>query len=46
MIIPIANAIFDEKIDIEDFYFSKKNLYKSQIENLSLEKLKKKFSSF
>ena len=26
MIIPIANAIFDEKIDIEDFYFPKKIL--------------------
>ena len=42
MIIPIANAIFDERINIEDFYFSKKNLYKSQIENLSFREVDKK----
>ena len=42
MIIPIANAIFDEKIDIEDFYFPKKNSSKSQIENLSFRKVDKK----
>ena len=41
MIIPIANAIFDEKINIEDFYFSKK-IIKSQIENLSFREVDKK----
>ena len=46
MIIPIANAIFDEKIDIEDFYFPKKNSSKSQIENFSFRKVDKKFFQF
>jgi 1-deoxy-D-xylulose-5-phosphate reductoisomerase len=39
MIIPIANAIFENKLDIENFYFSKK---KNIIENLIFKHVDKK----
>ena len=42
MIIPIANAIFDEKIDINNFYKTKQKPNKSQIENLIFKKVDEK----
>ena len=38
MIIPIANAIFDGKLNIQDFY-KKKNINKQEIENLIFKKV-------
>ncbi len=42
MVIPLANAIFDGDLNIEDFYKKKKNLNKNVIENLIFKQVDKK----
>ena len=42
MIIPLANAIFDGKINIDNFYQRKKNKKKNIIQNLIFQKVNKK----
>ena len=42
MVIPLANAIFDGKINIDNFYQRKKNKKKKTIENLTFQKVNEK----
>ena len=42
MIIPLANAIFDDNLDIQDFYNSNKKSFKDEARNLNFEKVDEK----
>ena len=42
MLIPLANAIFEDNLNIKDFYTPKEKNFKNQIKNLSFEKVNEK----
>ena len=42
MIIPLANAIFEDNVDIKDFYISKNKNFKNHVNNLTFEKVNEK----